>query len=109
MKSSKIDDTTREIVIFTHNLKSRTSAKEADAKKRVAQAKTAFGKEGMSRSFYSFKEKFLHSCIKIFINFRVKHSNSAYTTEQFNNPSRRYVCVTSHSRIAFVLVVPSKR
>ena len=51
VKSLKIDETTREIVIFTHNLKSQTSAKEADAKKRVAQAKTAFGKEGMSRSF----------------------------------------------------------
>ena len=51
----------------------------------------------------------MHSCIKIFINFRVKYSKSARTTEQFNNPSPRYVCVTSHSRIAFVLVVPSKR
>ena len=51
----------------------------------------------------------MHSCIKTFVNFRVKHSNSAHTTEQFNNPSLRYVCVTSHSRIAFVLVVPSKR
>ena len=51
VKSLKIDETTREIVIFTHNLKSQTSANEADAKKRVAQAKTAFGKEGMSRSF----------------------------------------------------------
>ena len=38
VKSLKIDETTREIVIFTHNLKSQTSAKEADAKKRVAQA-----------------------------------------------------------------------
>ena len=34
----KIDETTREIVIFTHNTKSHTSAKEADSKKRVAQA-----------------------------------------------------------------------
>ena len=51
MKSLKIDETTREIVIFTHNLMSQTSAKEAHAKKRIAQAKTAFGKEGMSRSF----------------------------------------------------------
>ena len=109
MQSLKIDETTREIVIFTHNLKSQTSANEADAKKRVAQAKTAFGKEGMSRSFFKVLKKILHSCIKIFINFRVKFSQSARTTEQFNNPSFRYVCVTSHSRIAFVLVAPSKR
>ena len=51
----------------------------------------------------------MHSCINIFINFRLKYSNSAHTTEQINNPSLRYVIVTSHSRIAFVLVVSSKR
>ena len=51
----------------------------------------------------------MHSCIKIFINFRVKYSKSAHTTKQVNNPSLRYVSVTSHSRIAFVLVVSSKR
>ena len=33
MKLLKIDETTREIVIFTHNSKSQTSAKEADSKK----------------------------------------------------------------------------
>ena len=42
-------------------------------------------------------------------HLRVKYSNSAHTTEQVNNPSLRYVSVTSHSRIAFVLVVSSKR
>ena len=51
----------------------------------------------------------MYSCIKISISFRLKYSNSAHTTEQVNNPSLRYVSVTSHSRIAFVLVVSSKR
>ena len=38
MKSLKIDEITREIVIFTHNSKSQTSAKEADLENKVAQA-----------------------------------------------------------------------
>ena len=51
----------------------------------------------------------MHSCIKIFINFREKYSNSTDTTKQVNNPTLRYVSVISHARIALVLVVSSKR
>ena len=51
----------------------------------------------------------MHSCIKFFINFREKSSNSTHTTEQVNNPPLRYVSVISHACIAFVLVVSSKR
>ena len=51
----------------------------------------------------------MHSCIKVFINFRVKYSNSTNTTEQVNKPPLRYVSVISHARIAFVLVASSKR
>ena len=51
----------------------------------------------------------MHSCIKIFINFREKYSNSTHTTEQVDNPPLRYVSVISHARIAFVLVASSKR
>ena len=35
----------------------------------------------------------MHSCIKIFINFREKYSNSTHTTEQVNNPPLSYVKV----------------
>ena len=38
VKSLKIDQITREIVIFTHDSKWQTSAKEADFKNKVAQA-----------------------------------------------------------------------
>ena len=51
----------------------------------------------------------MHSCIKVFINFREKYSNSTHTTEQVNNPPPRYVSVISHACIAFVLVASSKR
>ena len=51
----------------------------------------------------------MHSCIKIFINFRENYSNSAHTTEQVNNPPLRYASVILHACIAFVLVASSKR
>ena len=69
----------------------------------------AFEKEGMSQSFLKFETKFLHSCIKIFINFREKYSNSTHTKEQVDNLTLRYASVISHACIALVLVASLKR
>ena len=51
----------------------------------------------------------MHSCIKIFINFREKYSNSTQTTEQVDNPPLRYASFISHACIAFVVVAALKR
>ena len=40
----KIDETTREIFIFTHNLESQTRANEADAKKKGCASENGFWK-----------------------------------------------------------------
>ena len=51
----------------------------------------------------------MHSCIKIFINFRERYSNPTHTTEHVDNAPLRYASVISHACIALVLVASSKR
>ena len=101
--SLKIDEITREIVIFTPNSKLQTSAKEADFKrKRLLKKKVC-------AVVFKVQRKFLHSSIKMFINFREMYSKSTHTTEQVDNPPLRYASVISHACVAFVLVASLKR
>ena len=58
MKSLKIDETTREIVIFTHNSKSQSSAKEADPRKGLRKRKRLLEKKVWAVVFKVLKEIF---------------------------------------------------
>ena len=58
--------------------------------------------------FKAFKRKYLHSCTKMFINFRKKYLTDNHTTAQVDNPPLRYVSVLSHACIAFVPLVSLK-
>ena len=47
----------------------------------------------MSRGLYSLQGKFMHSCIKKFINVRKKNVTNSHTTKQADTLPLRYVTV----------------
>ena len=108
-ESLKFDVRRVKIVRFSPKRAAADKRNRAAPQRRGYGSQTALLREGMSRVFKSFHNKILHSCKKSCINFRENQTNGNHTPEQADNPVLRYVIVTSHACIAFVLVVLLKR